>query len=119
MNFDKSVLFEELENIQQFYKEVIQCYNNLFVTDHDTFKNDILNQPLWGNKFISTKNRPKNKVLFLRNWIRSGINKISDLKFVNGELDEINIYNKIKIKSNIHVEILTLKNAILLYKQIN
>ena len=118
MNFDDSVLFEELENIQQFYKEVIQCYNNVFVTDQDTFKNDILNQPLWGNKFISTNNRRKNKVLFLRNWIRSGINKISDLKFVNGELDEINIYNKIKIKINIYAEIFILKNAILPYKQI-
>ena len=47
-----------------------------------------MNQPLWGNKFITKMIRGKKIVLFLRNWIRSGIRKVGDLVFTDGILDQ-------------------------------
>ena len=43
--------------------------------------------------FYFKKKGKKNMVLFLRNWIRSGINKISDLHFVDGKVDLIYKYD--------------------------
>ena len=40
-----------------------------------------MNQPLWGNKQITKMTKGKKNVLFLRNWIRSGIRKVGDLIF--------------------------------------
>ena len=39
-------------------------------------------------------------VLFLRNWIRSGVNKVRDLSFVDGKLDVDRMYEKIVHKRN-------------------
>ena len=36
-------------------------------------------------------------LLLLRNWIRSGVNRISDLEFIDGKLDENYIYQKIRL----------------------
>ena len=58
----------------------------------------------------------KKNVLFLRNWIRSGVNKIGDLGFIDGVLDEKFIFNKIKIKTNIYAEISIVKKALRPYK---
>lgn len=38
-----------------------------------------------------------------------GVNKIYNLKFVNGELNEINMYNNNGLKNNICAEIFTFK----------
>ena len=76
MNFDESITFNALRKMHPFYKEVLICYNKVYVTTEDKFKSDIYNQPLWGNKFINVKARTKNKVLFLRNWIQSGISYV-------------------------------------------
>ena len=43
---------------------------------------DIKDEYLWGNKFIVKRRNGKNMALFFRNWIRSGVNKVSDLYFV-------------------------------------
>ena len=51
------------------------------------------NECLWGNRFFVKRERGKNMVLFLRNWIRSGVNKIGDLHFVDGKLDLICMYD--------------------------
>ena len=56
-------------------------------------------------------------VLFLRNWIRSGVNKISDLHFVVGKLDLIRMYDIIVFKSNILTELLTMREALLPYQE--
>ena len=111
-NFDESVQFKELDNIHPFYKEIVIYYNKVYVTDSKHFEQNILSQPIWGNKFITTKNKHKKKVLFLRNWIRSGVNKLEDLRFINGVLDETHIHQKINNKQNIYVEIILLKQAL-------
>ena len=73
-------------------------YNKAFVTDKSTFLHNIAHESLWGNKFVTKKVKKKKNVLFLRNWIRSGIRQIHHLKFTAGILDEANIYNKVQQK---------------------
>ena len=81
------------------------------------FEKSIMSQPLFGNKFITTYARRKNRVLFLRNWIRRGIRKVGDLVFSNGILDERFIYQKLTVRQNIYCDILLVKNALLPYQQ--
>ena len=50
---------------------------------------------------------------FLRNWIRSGVNRISDLEFIDGKLDENYIYQKVGLSGSILTEVFLLKNALL------
>ena len=59
----------------------------------------------------------KNTVLFLRNWIRSGVRKVGDLIFTNGVLDERSMYQRIMCKRNIHCEIMLVKKALSPYQQ--
>ena len=49
--------------------------------------------------------------LFFRNWIRSGVNKVSDLHFVDGK------YDVIIFKNNILSELLTMRQALLPYQE--
>ena len=56
-------------------------------------------------------------VLFLRNWIRSGVNKVRDLCFVDGKLDVDRMYDKIVHRGNIYTEILTVRKPLLPYQE--
>ena len=115
-NFDDKVNFPDLNQLSPFYREVLCCFNRAFVTDIDGFKEDIANQCIWGNKFICVRKRSTKNVLFLRNWIRSGVNKIGDLKFVDGKLDTDFIFQKIRLQTNILTEILFCRDALLPYQ---
>ena len=55
--------------------------------------------------------------LFLRNWIRSGVNKIKDLSLVDGKLDVHHMYRKIRTHTNIHSEALMCRKALMPYKE--
>ena len=112
-NFDDNVVFNEVNSLSSFYKDVFCCFNKVFVSTLDEFKENIVNQCIWGNKFITFRQGNKKCVLFLRNWIRSGVNKISDLKFIDGKLNENYIYQKIGFSGNILREVFLLKNALL------
>ncbi len=114
-NFDETVCISNLPCSSPFYKEVLVSYNKLFVSDISSFKNSIFNQCIWGNKFITVRKQNKKEVLFLRNWIRSGVNQICDLKFVNGKLDVDYMYGKINHKQNVLSEIFTIRQALLPY----
>ena len=116
-NFDESVIFDEVKDIPSFYKQAFKYYNKAFVCDENEFEKSIMSQPLFGNKFITSYARRKNRVLFLRNWIRGGIRKVGDLVFSNGILDERFIYQKLTVRQNIYCDILLVKNALLPYQQ--
>ena len=116
-NFDESVIFDEVKDIPGFYKQPFKYYNKASVCDENEFEKSIMSQPLFGNKFITTYARRKNRVLFLRNWIRGGIRKVGDLVFSNGILDERFIYQKLIVRQNIYCDILLVKNALLPYQQ--
>jgi len=60
---------------------------------------------------LHIKERRK-KILFLRNWIRSGINRIGDLQFKDGVLDDEFIFNTVKDKLNLYAEIMMVKHAL-------
>ena len=55
--------------------------------------------------------------LFFRNWIRSGVNKVSDVYFVDGKLDMLHMYDIIISKNNILSELLTMRQALLPYQE--
>ena len=87
------------------------------MTDLQTFKEEIWDQPLWCNKYITQHVGQTKSVLYLRNWIRSGVNKISDLHFNDGRLDEEYIHNRIGQKQNIYSEIYIIKMALSPYRE--
>jgi hypothetical protein len=118
INIDKSVEFSEIKMLPSFYIEVIYSFSKAHNSDQTEFITGIRNQYIWGNKFITKNVGKKKSVLFLRNWIRSGIRVISDLRFIDGKLDEQFLYNTIRDKTNIHIEIATVKKALLKYKDI-
>ena len=116
-NFDDSVLFSNIEQLPPFYKAMLKCFNKAYVSDRAAFVNTIMNQPLWGNKFITKMTRGKKNVLFLRNWIRSGIRNIGDLVFIDGIPDQNYIYQRLVCKQNVYSEIMTVMEALRPYKQ--
>ena len=73
LNFDDSVLFSTIEQLPPFYKAMLKSFNKAFVLRKVDFINTIMNQPLWGNKYITKMTKGQKKFLFLQNWIRSGI----------------------------------------------
>ena len=79
---------------------------------------DIANEPLWHNTFITTKIRKRECTLYLSNWIKSGILYVKDLQFTNGKVDETFIFEVVKQNSNLLIETLKVKTAINPYKNI-
>ena len=94
-NFDNSVLFSKIEQLLPFYKAILKCFNKAYVSDRPDFVSTIMNQPLWGNKYITILIRSKKNVLFLRNWIRSDIRRVGDLVFTDGILDENDVHQNL------------------------
>ena len=95
---------------------MIYAYSKAFKLEQTEFSISIGSQYIWGNKFITKNIGKKKSVLFLRNWIRSGVRKVSDLNFIDGKLDEQFVYNIITDKTNIYVEIAIVKNSLLKYR---
>jgi len=114
-NFDSVAGFTEIQNLSPFYRDVLLYYNTAYVSDLSQFKDNIANQSIWANKYITVRKNNTKCVLFLRNWIRSGVNNIRDLVFVDGKLDVNYLFTKIRNKSNILTEIKLVQNAILPY----
>lgn len=103
--------------IPDFYQEVICAHSKSNSTKAEQLntKSQYLDMPLWGNiNLISIcKNRHSAiKTLFFYNWIKSGVIFVNDLVFRNGKLDEEFILNKVKLKSNILIELTLLKAAL-------
>ncbi len=117
-SLDSRTIFPAIENMHPFYKEVLLSYGYARGASYEIFCNNILNQPLWGNCFVSVNHKKKKSTLLLRNWIRSGENNIGDLKFINGEVDEDHIYSIVQYQTNIHAEILLVKKALAPYKRL-
>ena len=87
-----------------------------FLTERSDFIKTIMHQQLWGNKFITISINRKKNVLFLRNWIRSGVRNVGDIMFVNGIPDAHYIYQKLVCKENMYSEILMIMEALRPYQ---
>ena len=77
-----------------------------------------MNQPLWGNKHFFVRTRKMERPLYISNCIKGGILYVKDLNFVDGRLDEQYIFKHLKMKSNIMIELMMVKNALLPYRNI-
>ena len=58
-----------LKEIPIVYRDVITCYSKAHSFEYEIFKSTILNQTLWGNRFITVRKKGKKHLLLLRNWI--------------------------------------------------
>ncbi len=116
-NFVCKDSFTWLYDIPPFYQEVLLSFNKAKTIDKDTFYDDIFKQPIWANQFVNISEKNKTKVLYYKSWIDVGIFYIGNLKFIDGKLDEHYVYDKVKNKSNILVEIVMLKEALKPYRQ--
>ena len=113
LNFNQIDSFPILKKLPEFYQDIIVSFNKSKICLQPSKKEDILNQILWGNRYIkTTKAGTRLQVtLYFKEWAHSKVMFVRDLKFVDGSLDENFIYNKIKDKQNIYIQIMTLKNV--------
>ncbi len=117
-SLDSKTLFPAIDNMHLFYKEVLLGYSYANAESYESFCNTILTQPLWGNRFINVNHKKKKSALLLRNWIRSGVNNVGDLKYINGDLDEAYVYTIIQNQTNIHAEIMMMKKALAPFRRL-
>ncbi len=115
---DRSSILPVLKDLHPFYREVVCSYSYANYVSFETFCDNIFDQPLWGNRFIHVNLKGRKNVLFLRNWIRSGINKIGDLRLDYGKVDPTYLYRTIEKQTNIHTEIALVKKALEPYQEV-
>ena len=114
-NFDEDYCFSYIDNVLPFWRDVIKCYSKLNNLGQNiiSFKNSIFTQQIWGNRYINIKSNRKKKVFFFKNWVESGFIYIKDLKFINGVLDCMEMYNLIDDKRNLLIELNIIRKAFL------
>ena len=102
-------MFLPLGTIPEFYQDVVIAYNTSKQFTHEDFLRNIKSQPIWGNRFIQFKN----KTLFFKSWVTSGLLSIANLKITNGKLDVDYLFYSVNDKRNFHSEINILQNALI------
>ena len=60
------------------------------------------NELLWHNKFITTKICKRECMLYLSNWINSGILYVKDLQFMDEKVDTTSIFDVVKTVLNLY-----------------
>ena len=119
MNFDSDDTFPVIKKVPEFYMQVLINYNKSKPDVTDSVRSNPGDQIIWGNKAFleTTQNGKKTSTLYFKYWIQSGLIYVKNLKFINGQLDENYIYNKVQNKTNIYIEIHLLKKAMRPYQQ--
>ena len=109
-----------IQTLPDFYPHIVYSFlqSRSLTVQQPATNDDIANEPLWYNTFITTKIRKRECTLYLSNWIKSGILYVKDLQFTNGKVDEIFIFEVVKQNSNLLIETLKVKTAINPYKNI-
>ena len=111
--FDKKYSIKELANLPDFYhKEIVFAYAKSNITNKTETINDVLEQPLWGNKHINIYNKDAKRELTLKfkEWASSNLLYVKNLKFSDGKIDAKYIYNNVN-KRDIYKQILSLRKA--------
>ena len=72
-----------------FYKEIVFAYGKSNITNKPETLDDVLEQPLWGNKNINIYNKDAKRELTLnfKEWASSNFLYVKDLKFSDGKID--------------------------------
>ena len=110
VNLDNEKSMPCLENLSEFYREVITCWvtSGGGNTKYPKHFSDVRKQIIWGNKFIKFGN----KCLFFKNWVKSGLIFINDIIDKKGNLTETFILEKLENKCNWISEFHILKMSI-------
>jgi hypothetical protein len=112
ISIDESTHLHILENLHPFYKEVIKCHAYSSINTLQEFTDNMCDQQLWGNRFVTIKQHKSKIALYFTNWIKCGVVKIADLPLNNGKLDVPGIYAVVRNHTNIVTEIAILAKAL-------
>ena len=109
-----------LSQIPIFYQQVITAFCKSNATKRTETRTDILNQHIWGNRHITyhDKNLKRECSIYFTHFIEKGIERVGDLKFTNGIINEYYIYDTVTHKNNILIEIALLRKTLRKYKHI-
>ena len=119
-NFISESMFPQMLTLPRFYRQIMTSYCKSKIVNKPNTKELILEQYIWGNRHITyyDKHSKSESSIYFTNFIETGINKVRDLKFHNGIIDEYYIYNTVTRKNNILIEIALLRKALHKYKHI-
>lgn len=117
-NFTSIKQFPYITKIPLFYQHIILSYNKSKDPTPITTHADLINQPLFGNKFLMTKSPKKAVTLLFSNWINQNITHIHHLTFDNGKINIEFLYNKVVSHTNLHIESRKLMQALSPYKNL-
>ena len=101
-----------LYNLSQFYQECVISFTKAKEIDEETFNESILDQPLFGNRFLKLKVNNTMSCLYYLNWIENDIKYVGNLRIQNGIIDETYLYENITRKVNIFAEISMIKKSL-------
>ena len=101
-------MFPSLKTIPEFYQDIILSYNKSKILNNENFHENIMNQPIWCNKYIKFKG----KTLLFKTWIEDGIVMLKNLRLNNGTLDVEFLANIIHDKRQFYREINILQKAL-------
>ena len=111
-NFTNVEYFPIIKCIPPFYQEVIVSFNKCkkITPLKDLNKSDVFQQPLWGNEYF----KMSKDYLYLKNWVKEGINYVKDLVNPDGSLkNDEQLYESIRNKHDVYNEMFLLKNHVL------
>ena len=101
MNVYQPDSLPELKRIPKFYQEVIISFNKSKCLSKPTNQNELLNSPIWGNRFFTYHIKKKTFVLNNLNWQKAGLIHVKDVKITDFKIDQNYIYRKVEDKSKI------------------
>ena len=89
-----------IQTLPDFSRQIVYSFIQIrsLTVQKPATSDDIANESLWHNKFITTKICKRECTLYLSNWIKSGILYVKDLQFTNGKVDETFIFEVVKTK---------------------
>lgn len=109
-NLDADIL-PIINTLPHFYSQVIKSWNKAKEVKGPDDTN-LLNEMIWGNKYVTIKSKRSKQALYFKNWIEVGIIFIKDLMINNSVVDDIYVYNKLANKINFFHEMTVVKKAL-------
>ena len=117
-NFISTKQFPFLKNLPPFYQQVLIAYNKSKNVSPIVTHDDLINQPIFGNRFLMTKSSKNTTTLLFPNWINYNITHINHLAFADGKIEIDYLYNKILNHTNLHIEARKLMQALTPYRHL-
>ncbi len=113
MSFCSVKQFPRLKSIPQFYQEVICSFCRTNIPNDIITKNDLFNQPLWGNRHILHNG----KCLYNTSFIKAGFIFVFDILNEDGTFKD-QIYDQLVDKSQYIRTMFLMKNSLKAYRHL-